>query len=223
MERLTPFDLVFSGLAPERFPPLRDALAAAEVDPRDRDAFLLTLPAMTLLRELRPDDADAGTGIEQLTALMHHAYLHWAGGCRIRVIEADDFRSLLDGGAVAVPAPAPTEYIRFPEHLVWASLGAPGPWEPLDGAFVYAADDGQLHTLGVFGLHPARDGFTVAEANGRPGSLGARRDGTPLFAPALEGGDLAGLHALVEPEELVELVARALARQGSGATIGEGG
>jgi len=223
MERPTPFDLVFSGLAPERFPPLRDALAAAEVEPRDRDAFLLTHPAMTLLRELRPDDADAGTGIEQLTALVHHAFLHWAGGCRTRVVEADELRPLLEGGAVAVPAPTPAEYIRFPEHLVWASLASPGPWEPLDGAFVYAADDGELHALGIFGLHPARDGFTVAEANGRPGRFGARRDGTPLFAPALEGGALAGLHALVEPEELVELVARALACPSSGVTIGEGG
>jgi len=223
MERPTPFDLVFSGLAPERFPPLRDALAAAKVDPRDRDAFLLTHPAMTLLRDLRPDDADAGAGIEQLTALVHHAYLHWAGGGRIRAVEADGLRSLLEGGTVAMPGPTPAEYIQFPERLVWASLVSPGPWEPLDGAFVFAADDGELHALGVFGLHPAREGFTVAEAAGRPGTLGARRDGTPLFAPTLEGGALAGLHALVEPEELVELVARALTCRPSAVTIGEGG
>jgi hypothetical protein len=184
MDRPTPFDLVFSGLAPDRFPAIREALTATGADPRDRDAFLLTQPAMALLRELRPDDAEAGTGLEELSATVQGA------------------------------APAGAGYLQFPERLIWASLGAPGPWEPLDGCFVHPATDGRLQVLGVFGMHASREGFTVAEATGRPGSLTTRQDGTLLFAPSLEGGDRANLHAVVEPDELIELVARVLAHPG---------
>jgi len=47
-----------------------------------------------------------------------------------------------------------------------------------------------------------------------PGTITARRDGTTLFAPSLDGGAFAGLHSVVEPGELVELVARVLAHPG---------
>lgn len=214
MDRPTPFDLVFSGLAPDRFPALREALTAAGADPRDRDAFLLTRPAMALLRELRPDDAEAGSGLEELTALVHHAYLTWAAGLCTWTVPAAELRRLLTGATAPGAAPAGAGYIQFPERLIWASLSAPGPWEPLDGCFVHPAADDRLQVLGVFGMHASRDGFTVAEARGRPGTLTTRRDGTPLFAPSLEGGELANLHALVEPDELIELAARVLAHPG---------
>ena len=211
MVRPTPFDLVFSGLAPERFPALRDALASAGADPRDRDAFLLTLPAMSLLRELRPDDADAGEGVRELTALLHHAFLAWDAGLPTWEVSEDVLRRVLAPEAAPGAAPAAPGYAQLPERLVWASLTASGLWEPLDGFFVHATGDGALRVLGVFGLHPSRNGFTVAEAAGAPGSLRRRGDGTPLFAPALEGGALAGLSAVVEPQELVELAGRLLA------------
>ena len=211
MDRPTPFELVFSGLAPDRFPDLRDALAAAGADPRDREAFLLTFPAMSLLRDLRPDDADAGEGLDELTALVHHAYLAWTAGLRTWVVPEAAARRLLAQRDAPAATPTTAGYIQLPERLVWASLRAPGPWEPLDGCFVHTGTDGTLRVLGVFGLHASRNGFTVAEVRGVPGSLAERRGGAPLFAPSLEGGALAGLHAVVEPEELVELAGRVLA------------
>lgn len=211
MERPTPFALIFSGLAPEHFPPIRDALAAAGTDPRDRDAVFLTLPAMTLLRALRPDDQDAGSGVDQLTALVHHAYLAWDAGNPVWSLPVSALRPLLADPAAATGSARTPGYIQFPERLIWACLTTPGPWEPLDGCFVHTLSDGTLRVLGVFGLHPSREGFTVAEAQARPGQVAARRDGTPLFAPTLDGGASAGLHAVVETEELVELAARALA------------
>jgi len=214
MDRPTPFDLVFSGLAPDRFPAIREALTATGADPRDRDAFLLTQPAMALLRELRPDDAEAGTGLEELTALVHHAYLTWAAGLCTWTIPAADVRRLLTSATAPGAALAGAGYIQFPEHLIWASLSAPGPWEPLDGCFVHAEADDRLRVLGVFGMHESRDGFTVAEAHGWPGARTTRRDGTPLFAPSLEGGESASLHAVIEPDELVEVAARVLAHPG---------
>lgn len=219
MERPTPYELVFAGLAPDRFPALRDALSAAKADPTDRDAFLLTLPAMQLLRELRPDDTEAGSGVDELAALLHHAYLHWAGGCRTLAPTGEEMRRLLTHPAAAATVPAEPAYLQLPGRLVWASLTPGGPWEPLDGCFSHAGPDGELRVLGIFGMHPAREGFTAAEARGVPGSVEVRRDGSPLFSPALEGGKAAGLHAVVEPEELVELASRAIAgslQEGSG-------
>jgi len=209
MDRPTPFDLVFSELAPARFPALKDALASTGADPRDRDALLLTRPAMSLLRELRPDDTEAGAGVDELAALMHHAYLHWAAGLRTWTLTGDALQRAVVGTGAA-DSLHPSGYLQFPERRVWAALGGRA-WEPLDGCFAYQAADGGWRVLGVFGLHPSREGFTVAEAAGVPGTISERTDGTALFAPALEGGAEAGLLAVVESEELVELVARALA------------
>jgi hypothetical protein len=210
MGRPTPFDLVFADYAADRFPDIRSALDAGGTDPRDRDAFLVTRPVMTLLRELRPDEEDAGEGVLELTALLHHAYLYWAEGEQTWSLDATEARNrLVPGGApTALTAGAP--YLQLPERLVWASLATDGAWEPLDGCFVHTGPKGALRVLGIFGVHPSRMGFTVAEAVGIPGTLAERADGSALFSPALEGGALAGLHALVDPGELVELAGRIL-------------
>lgn len=210
MGRPTPFELVFSDLATDRFPEIRKALGTAGADPRDRDAFLVTLPAMTLLRELRPDEEYAGEGVQELAALVHHAYLFWENGLQTWTHSPATVRARLAAGPAGADGLSEAGYIQLPERLVWASLSPGGPWEPLDGCFVHAGPDGTLRVLGIFGLHPSRMGFTVAEARGTPGRLTKRADGSPLFAPALEGGELAGLHAVVDPGELVELAARML-------------
>lgn len=210
MLRPTPYELLFSDLATDRFPEIRKALGTAGADPRDRDAFLVTLPAMTLLRELRPDEEGAGEGVRELAALAHHAYLYWEGGLQTWMHSPATARARLAAGPAGAGGPPESGYIQLPERLVWASLSPDGPWEPLDGCFVHAGPDGTLRVLGIFGLHPSRMGFTVAEAVGTPGRLTARADGAPLFAPALEGGELAGLLALVDPGELVELAGRML-------------
>lgn len=218
MERPTPFDLVFADLAPDRFPAVQEALTRSGADPRDRDAFLLTLPAMQLLRELRPDDSDAGAGVDELAALVHHAFLAWTDGLRTWAVADQPLRRLLATPAANTVTPPVAGYIQIAERVVWASLTAPGPWEPLDGCFVHRTSGGAMRVLGVFGLHESRNGFTVAEAVGVPGTLAVRREGTALFAPTLDGGAIAGLHAIVEPGELVELAGRVLA----GATAAPG-
>jgi hypothetical protein len=166
---------------------------------------------MQLLRELRPDDSEAGAGVDELTALLHHAFLAWADGLRTWTVAEEALRRLLATPAANAVTPPTAGYIQIPERVVWASLTSPGPWEPLDGCFVHRAPGGAMRVLGVFGLHESRNGFTVAEAVGVPGTLAARQEGTALFAPTLDGGAVAGLHAIVEPGELVELAGRVLA------------
>jgi hypothetical protein len=213
--RPNPFDLVFASMADERFPPIREELAEAERDPRDRDAFLLTRAAVTLLRELRPEEG-LGEGIDQLAAFLHHAYLYWAGGRLLRGLTPEELEVVLAARApveVGGPASLPEQpdphsgaYVQLPERRVWAQPVEDAAFEPLDGLFGHLVPGTrELRTLGVFGLHPDRMGFTVVEATGPRNPGLARADGSPLFAPALPGGAAAGLNSITGTEELLEL------------------
>jgi hypothetical protein len=202
MQRLSPFDLVFGRMVDERFPPLRAALDGTE--PTDRDAFIMTREAIQLVRDLRPDDG-MGEAIDQLVALVHHAYLFWADG-RIVVDVAPE---LLDASAVAPLAPGGASYARFPERRVWAQVVEGAAHEPLDGCFTHALPGDSLRVLGVFGLHPDRAGFSVVEVAGPRAAALARGSGEPLFAPLMEGGAAAGLRSIAGEEELLEIGWRA--------------
>jgi hypothetical protein len=202
--RLSPFDLVFGRLAEERFPSLRAALDG--VEPTDRDAFIMTRDAIQLVRDLRPDDG-IGEAIDQLVALVHHAYLFWAAGRVVVDIDA----GILDHTGTGGTQPAAAWYARFPERRVWAQVVEGAAHEPLDGCFAHAHAENSLRVLGVFGLHPDRAGFSVVEAAGpRPQGL-TRESGESLFAPRMEGGAAAGLRSIAGEEELLELGWRARA------------
>ena len=212
--RPTPFDLVFADLAPQRFPGLRDSLARGQVDPRNRDAFLLDREVAQLLRDVVPEEG-VGEAIDQHIALLHTAYLFWDGGRRSINLTELQARQLFaekapaDGGGNGFTDS--TFYVQFPERLVWAQIAEGKPHEPLDGLFVAPAiDPASLRVLGIFGIYNDRPGFSIAEATGpRPRNL-TRSDMTPLFAPALPGGSAAGLHSVTGTEELLELGARAI-------------
>jgi hypothetical protein len=210
MLRPTPFDLVFGQSAEEVFPKLQLALDQAGHDPRDRDRFLMLREVVTLVRELRPKEG-LGEGIDQLAALVHHAYLHWEAGERVLDLTGEQLASLLrsyTGAGDTEEAPS-AYYARMPQHRVWAEVIPGHPPEPLDGCFVHSTlDDAALRVLGVFGIHPEREGFSVVEVAGpRPAAL-ARQDGTPLFAPTLPGGGAARLFSLTGEEELLDLAWR---------------
>jgi hypothetical protein len=205
--RSTPFDLVFADTAEKSFSEIRAALTQAEVDPRDRDAFLMLREVVQLVRELRPEQG-LGEGIDQLAALVHHSYLFWAAGGPTVELPAEHLGDLLAGTApeLAGSEEPPAYYVHLPERRIWADTVAGIPPEPLDGCFVHLSRDGRsLRVLGVFGLQPERAGFTVVEVAGsRPVGL-TRADGSALFAPTLPGGVAARLFSLVGGEELLEL------------------
>jgi hypothetical protein len=207
-ERLTPYDLVFAPLAEERFPPIRAALAAAGRDPLDRDAFLLTAEAAELVHDLRPDEG-LGEDIDRLAALVHHVFVFWDVGAELVTVDRSAMDRLLEAEPAGSELPAAAApYVQVPERLIWARPLEDEAFEPLDGWFAHLAPDGQLRALAVFGLHPDRMGFTVVEAAGaRPLRL-VRPDGSPLFAPAISGGEAARLRSILGTEELLELAWR---------------
>lgn len=210
--RPTPFDVAFGPQADERFPRIRQSLAATGRDPHDLDAFVLDREVVTLLRELVPEEG-VGQAIEQHIALLHHSYLYWAeGGWLVQLNRARAQRLLApeaSGSGNPAPAGLPrAAYLQFPERMVWAALGDGEPHQPLDGLFVRSWPEGGYFVLGVFSIHPSHEGFTVVEADGHSAGPPMREDGTELFSPVLPGGAAAGLFSIVGGEELIELAAR---------------
>jgi hypothetical protein len=212
--RLTPFDVVFSDLARDRFPEIRASLEAASVDPRNRDAFLLDRNVVQVLRDIVPDEG-VGEAVDQHVALLHNAYLFWHAGQRVIRLTREQTEQLVaqrevDGARVDDQ----TIYVQFPERTLWAQINEGAPHEPLDGVFVSPVDS-QVRVLGIFGMHPDRIGFSVAEVSGPRLATDVREDGSSLFAPLLSGGAAARLFSVDGAPELVELGARAseVARQ----------
>ncbi len=204
VSRPTPFDLVFDPIADDRFPAIREALAGSGRDPRDRDAFLMEKASVSLVRELRPEDG-IGDGMDQLVALVHHAYLFWAGGQRVRSIDRAGLDLML---ATDLPPDLHDDalawYLQLPERRMWAQALEDSAHEPLDGVFVHHSTGGALRVLGVLGVHADRNGFTVVEAIGEH-TAGVTRTGSAPFSSVLPGGEAAGLYSVAGPNELIEL------------------
>ena len=220
MARTTPFELVFHRVAESSFPRIAASLAAGRHDPADRDAFLMDREVITLLRDLRPDEG-VGEAMDQMVALVHHAYLTWAAGGLTIPIGRETAEELLGTRSQegADPGNVSPYYAQFPERMVWARVIEDEAPEPLDGVFVSRNQDALLRVLGIFGLRPDRPGFSAVEAAGPRGAPLTREDGTALFAPALPGGAAAGLRSITGEEELLELGWRT---QGLAATVGSG-
>ena len=206
MPRPTPLDLVFGHAAESAFQRIAASLAASGQDPLERDGFLMDREVVTLLHDLRPEGG-LGEAMDQMVALVHHAYLAWAAGAITFPVGREMAEELLAQPAqeTADPKDAPAYYAQFPERMIWATVIESEAPEPLDGLFVSRALDGDLRVLGIFGLRPDRPGFSAVEAiGGRAGRL-AREDGSALFDPTLPGGAAAGLRSILSEEELLEL------------------
>lgn len=209
--RPTPFALVFGELGPQRFPDIARALEDAGRSAADRDAFVLLAPVARLLEELAADDASADE-IDAHLRLLHHCYRHWAAGGWIYHIGDGALRRATNGDRLSFRLPHPALYLQLPTGRVWR----PGdPPEPLDGVFItLTAHPGEIAALGVFGMHRTRPGFSAVAVEGPAPHLdpgATRADGSPLFAPLLQGGEQAGLHSVATGAEMLLLIGRLLA------------
>ena len=210
MSRTTPFELVFGELAEARFPALKASLAGAGIDPTDRDAFTLDGAVAEFLRELIPEDAPSES-LHEFIALLQHAYLFWEAGAK--TVPVQSTAAVTDAPSAPL-APFRPVYIQLPDHLYWGQLEPDVPHEPLDGCFVHPLGDG-IRALAIFGLHPQRPGFTVAEVSGRPDrALPDRPQGSAPYAPLMDGGAAAGIRSVYGREELLALAWHALASTG---------
>jgi hypothetical protein len=197
----TPFALVFGELADDRFPALKASLAGAAIDPADRDAFVLDRAVTEFLREIVPEDAPPES-LHEFIAVLQHCYLYWADG---RISGSADTTIPSGDDRPSAHPPIRSTYIQLPSHLYWGQLEPDAPHEPLDGFFVHPWRDG-IRALAIFGMHPERPGFSVAEVSGPPpATLSERPDGSAHYAPLMDGGAAAGLRSVSGPAELLAL------------------
>lgn len=206
--RLDPFSLVFGNLAETEFPPIRDALG----ERASLEAFMLSGPALELMGRLRPDEG-LGDAVDDFVAFVHAAWRFWCDGKQMVIRDEAATRALCHPGHLPISvapddAATTTRYFQVAPRLVWGRLASDETYEPLDGWF--ATRTGQsLRVVACFGLHSTRPGLSVVVAQGPVPGVVVREDGGVIFSPMMSGGDLAGLHAVAAPEELLLLAWRA--------------
>jgi hypothetical protein len=204
--RAHPFELMFAGFRDAQFPAVRSALGETS----DIHAFLLSAPALELMRDLRPDSG-LGDAVDDFVALVHAAYLFWRDSERTVVFDEAATRRLCNGSPLPVfraPDATRARYIQIAPRIVWGQLVDDEPFEPLDGWFAIRGVTG-LRLIACFGVHEQRPGVSVSVVEGGLPAMIVRTDGRPLFAPTMPGGDAAHLHAVSTPDELLLLGWRA--------------
>lgn len=220
-DRLTPYELVFSGPAfdESRFELLREqADAHAAVTP----ATLLMLSAASeLLRELRPVDApeaDHHEVVARTGALLFHAYRFWRHGRDVYAVDEDLLRRTLESrepiGAWVFQVPAPAGYLQLPHHMFWARVADDVAPEPVDGFFWSAVEPAdpllRLDLLLALGLRRGRPGVSLVDLAIEDATAGhwadaqARPEGTD-FENILPGGELRDYRALTNGTEVLKL------------------
>lgn len=207
--RLHPAQVAFGPQAAARFAELATHPALKTIDSADRDAWLLTEPVAQWLHQLRPGSG-LGEAVHELAALAHQGFLFWKFGCVTYNLVPEELDRIctLDKDFGSMPESIPPSYVQLPPYRVWGTTLEESPPEPLDGWFAYTTPAGSLELAAVFGLHPGRDGFTVVTAAGKPPFPTGRADGGRLFASMLPGAGAAGLWAVMNSLELLELARR---------------
>ena len=194
------------------FETIRDALVADDVDPFDRDAWLMHRTVVELIHGGRPTEG-LGEAIDEFIAYTHLLFLFWLEGERAVEVGSGDLESLLGNESppaspsTAPGARRPAAYYAVPgPHRIWGSPTDLGP-EPLDGWFAARRGD-SLMVAALFGERPDRGGASVVAVAGPEPTGLQRSDGTPLFASTLPAGARAGLYSLSGMEELLALAWR---------------
>jgi hypothetical protein len=108
------------------------------------------------------------------------------------------------GGAPMVELGTASRYVQVHPRLLWSRLGSSDIHEPLDGWFAIP-EATSLRLVACLGVHPSRPGLSVLAVRGSAPAALRRDDGSPPFAPEMEGGDAASLASVATVEELLAL------------------
>lgn len=168
--------------------------------------------------------------VQGLGALLFHTFHFRRCGECVLAVGREDAQTIVDpAGADEMHAwegglPSDSGYIRLPRNLFWSAPGedrgaegAPVPAEAIDGIFWTASAEGALSLALISGIIVGRPGFTIFELPPVPlgdaprwSRLQVRREGED-FATTLPGGELGGLHTILEFGEVLKLVSRVFA------------
>lgn len=213
MTRPHPFDIIHEALSEEWFARAGEAAGRLE--------FQQLEPVQRVLGEFAAGHAAAGAAAEEYGTLLYVAHRFWRAGRHTVTLERAAVDEMLAAAARLPAAPATVPrgacYVQLPERLFWARIAPDATAEPLDGLFLAAGADGrEVTVLAVLGFRPERGGFSQVSVTAPPQDLARAGDlaRRPLFAPALEGGERAGVKSLLSEAELLHLASLALAQAG---------
>jgi hypothetical protein len=210
VSRLHPFDYAFGTVAETWFPEMRDEAARTTRNTADQAQFLKLHAVQRTLGELSPEQ---GEGTEGFLTLLYSAYRFWEAGRRTRTVSRADLEPGLDRDAPGTLPEAAT-YLQLPERWFWSRVHEHFPHEPLDGLFLAGgAGARDVLVVGVLGVRADRGGYSQISATATPDEYrnAARAAPPPRFAPAMEGGAIAGFRSVNSNAELVLLASLALA------------
>ncbi len=247
-ERLTPYELVFGegAFEAEHFPAIQADARERGVVTWDPDRFVLLASVGTLLRELTPEGTGAD-GLRELGLLLFQGYHFWLHGRRVYAVERALAKRLLAQppavGEWELSPPHPAGYLQLPRNLLWARVAASAPAEPADGLFwtMVGREDPllppyeRLDALLALGLRSDRPGLSVipvaarlpagpghwADVRAREADPGAPQ--SPDFGNVLPGGEIGGLHSLVNEAEVLKLVSLLFRQAATPGAVGPAG
>lgn len=206
------------------------------IDPADLSHFLQLGEVGLAIQKIQGGERGREM-VQGLGALLFHLFHFRRHGDQLIEIGREEVDRLtgvtwpeeLRGWSGDIPSDA--GYIRLPKNLFWSSpsgdAGADGeqpPAEAIDGIFWTSSVGETLSTAVVSGIVAGRPGFTLIELPPVPRAdaprwprLRVREDGED-FATSLPGGELGGLHSILEVGEVLKLVSRVFAMRTTSAT-----
>lgn len=208
VSRPTPWSVVFADLA--------GRYAALGELPADPAAFSRHPAVQRLLADVEAPDLieRAPLAAAEYQLLLFADITHWKAGRPVRAVTRAGLDAALAAGpgAAAATPPASATYVQLPLRALWAQPEPDGTHEPLDGCYVVPLPRHELLVVGVLGLHPGRAGLSQVTLTVRADALTEAGEALPddPFAPAMSGGDAAGVRSVRTAAELLHLVRVAL-------------
>jgi len=211
--RPTPWGLIFAPIE-ERYP----ELGAISADPA---AFNRSPEAQRLLSAIESPEL-LGTSPIAAAEYLHLLFAdwqHWRSGRKCHGVTGEVLETALSFSAPPPPSAPPREplYLQMPPRALWMQPDPGGAHEPLDGCYVIPIGRDELLIVAILGLHAGRAGLAQVTLTARIEDLATARDALPddAYAPAMAGGEAAGIRSVRTAAELLHLVRVAL---GAGAS-----
>lgn len=189
-----------------------------QVDPRDRQAFVMLGSVGAHLKELKGPEAPP-KAIHDYGALLYHAYHCHRSKRPVDLVSVHVARMVVEGAVGEGPPSLPGDagYVQLPQHLFWTRAGEEDVPESVDGFFWALGSQGLLHLLLAVGMRGDRPGLAVVSVPEAPWSdagewLDVRvREDAEDFSTDMPGAELEGLYGLTAAGEALKLAARLFA------------
>jgi len=209
--RLHPFDYAFGEVADQWFAAIANEAAGANQDAADMRQFIRLESVGRFLGDLAGESEEVA---DKFVGLLYAAFRFWSAGRKTLSTSRAALERAMDADRPVTGAlPETACYVQLPERWIWCQVHEGPQHEPLDGLFVAPTPDRGIMVLGALGLRPDRPGYSEVSAGASAKGFEEALNGLAgrRFAPAMEGGKVAGFRSVNSNFELLLLASLALA------------